>query len=99
MWWCCLWCSLGDAVAVYERRAQKLDDEKRELVMKCSAAVADREQSFQEIKALQRSLTVAKERATALELEKERALRKFMPSLKGATPPAKATKRGEWDKG
>ena len=31
--------SLSDAVAVFERRAQKLDDEKRELMMKCTAGL------------------------------------------------------------
>lgn len=69
--------SLGDAVAVYERRANQLDGEKRELLMKCTAAVADREQSAQATKLLAQELSDAKARATALELEKERALRKF----------------------
>lgn len=89
----CTFASLGDTVAVYERRAMKLDDEKRELLMKCTAAVAEREQSLQTVKLLTKELSNAKERTTALELEKERALRQFH-HIARSTPQAKTPPKG-----
>jgi trehalose-6-phosphatase len=80
-------------VAVYERRANQLGDEKRELLMKCTAAVAEREQAVQTAKLLAKELSDAKERTTALELEKERALRKF--HARQATPQAKTPAQGK----
>jgi len=79
--------TLGDAVAVYERKMSKLDDEKRELVMKCTAAVSDRESALAESRRLSAELASCKERATALELEKERAVRRFQAaSSRNRTP-------------
>lgn len=71
----------------------KLDDEKRELLMKCTAAVAGREQSLQTVKLLTKELSDAKERATALELEKERALRQFH-RIARSTPQAQTPPKG-----
>jgi len=71
----------------------KLDDEKRELLMKCTAAVAEREQTLQTVKLLTKELSDLKERTTALELEKERAIRKFHQT-RSTTPQAKTPAKG-----
>jgi len=84
---------MSDLVVVYERRAEKLEEEKREILMKCNIAISDREQAIQEASKLRQALASEKEKSTGLELQKERAYR-GLAQLKSAQELKSASKKG-----
>ena len=77
--------NLGEEISLFERRNSKLTDEKRELVMKVSAATSKQQQAEQERDKLIKALKATEDRVTALELQRERGMRQ-LELLKSRTP-------------